>query len=236
MARAAHARTRAPTACANRANRANKPTACVNKANRSNHSNHANKANHADRGRQQKSFVLIMLDTLISSKTRIKLLLRFFLNAGSSAYLRGLETEFGESSNAIRQELNRFEDAGMLESEKIGNRKYFKANHRHPLFDDMQRMLRKYVGIDQIIDNVIDKMGPVLRVYVEGRLAKGLETEVIDLILIGSDINRQYLTQLINKAEPLIKKHIRYVIIGTEEERNYLKQQVVQPLLIWGKE
>lgn len=176
-----------------------------------------------------------MLDTLISSKTRIKLLLKFFLNPGSSAYLRGLETEFGESSNAIRQELNRFEEAGMLESEKIGNRKYFQANKKHPLFDDMQRMLRKYVGIDQIIEGVINKMGQVLRVYVEGRLAKGLETDVIDLILVGTDVNRQYLTQLINKAEPLIGKHIRYVIIGMEEEGVYLKQQLVRPLLIWGK-
>ena len=51
-----------------------------------------------------------MLDTLITSKTRIKLLLKFFLNAQTKSYLRSLEGEFGESTNAIRLELNKFEE------------------------------------------------------------------------------------------------------------------------------
>ena len=55
-----------------------------------------------------------MLEALITSKTRIKLLLKFFLNSGNSAYLRGLEPEFGGSTNAIRQELNRLENANLL--------------------------------------------------------------------------------------------------------------------------
>ena len=55
-----------------------------------------------------------MIETLISSKTRIKLLLKFFLNSNTTAYLRSLESEFGESTNAIRIELNRLEEAGML--------------------------------------------------------------------------------------------------------------------------
>ena len=55
-----------------------------------------------------------MIETLISSKTRIKLLLKFFLNSNTTSYLRSLESEFGESTNAIRVELNRLENAGML--------------------------------------------------------------------------------------------------------------------------
>ena len=51
-----------------------------------------------------------MIEVLISSKTRIKLLLKFFLNSNSKAYLRGLEQEFAESTNAIRVELNKFEE------------------------------------------------------------------------------------------------------------------------------
>ena len=58
-----------------------------------------------------------MLDSLITSKTRIKLLLKFFLNSSMKAYLRGLAEEFGESTNAIRLELNHLEEAGLLKSE-----------------------------------------------------------------------------------------------------------------------
>jgi|SRR5690606_170227 len=175
-----------------------------------------------------------MLDTLISSKTRIKLLLKFFLNSNSKAYLRGLETEFGESSNAIRLELNRFEEAGMLESEKKGNRKYFKANTKHPLFGDVQKIMRKYAGIDQIVENIVDKLGNLEQVYVEGKLAKGLETDVVDLILVGNNIDRQYLTRLINKAEKIINKRIRYLLFEPGKAQEYLKNQHPNPLLIYG--
>ena len=72
--------------------------------------------------------IVTMLDTLISSKTRVKLLLKFFLNSNTRSYLRSLETEFGESTNAIRIEINRFEQAGMLSSELVGNKKMFRAN------------------------------------------------------------------------------------------------------------
>ena len=68
-----------------------------------------------------------MIETLISSKTRVKLLLKFFLNSRTTAYLRSLESEFGESTNAIRIELNKLENAGMLRATLNGNKKYFQA-------------------------------------------------------------------------------------------------------------
>ena len=175
-----------------------------------------------------------MIETLISSKTRIKLLLKFFLNSNSKAYLRGLEQEFAESTNAIRVELNKFEEAGMLHSEKEGNRKVFTANVEHPLFSDIQNMLIKYVGIDQIIEKVINRLGNISRVYLEGELAKGLDAPVIDLILVSEKINRIYLTQLINKIEPMIQRHIRYVVLTEEEEKSYLTSENKITLLIWN--
>lgn len=176
----------------------------------------------------------IMLDTLISSKTRIKLLLKFFLNSESRSYLRGLETEFGESTNAIRLELNRFEDAGMLKSKKQGNRKYFKANTNHPLFEEMQKIMRKYVGIDQIIERVVNNLGNLEQVYMEGKLAQGIEAEVIDLILVGNNIDRQYLTKLLNRAEEAIHKRIRYVLFDSGMAKEYIEKEKIKPLLIWS--
>ncbi len=84
----------------------------------------------------------------------MKLLLKFFLNGNSSSYLRHLESEFGESSNAIRVELNRFEDAGLLKSFMQGNKKYYQANQGHPLFPDINNIIFKYIGIDQVIEKI----------------------------------------------------------------------------------
>ena len=95
-----------------------------------------------------------MIETLISSKTRIKLLLKFFLNGNNKGYLRGLEAEFGESSNAIRIELNRLEDAGLLTSSLQGNKKIFTADQQHPLYEDIHNILVKYTGLDKIVERV----------------------------------------------------------------------------------
>ena len=176
-----------------------------------------------------------MLETLISSKTRIKLLLKFFLNSSNKAYLRGLEEEFGESTNAIRLELNKLEKAGMVSSIVQGNKKYFTANIKHPLFFDLNSIIRKYVGIDTIIENVISQLGEVERVYLSGEFAKGNDNHVIDLELVGK-VNTGYLTGLIEKAEPLVKRKIRYVIFSPEEFAE-LKQSknLNEKLLIWSR-
>lgn len=174
-----------------------------------------------------------MIETLISSKTRIKLLLKFFLNSSTKAYLRGLESEFGESSNAIRLELNRFENAGMLTSELAGNKKVFTANTRHPLFDEVHNILLKYVGLDQVIDKVIIRLGDVDKVYVTGSFAQGKDSLFIDLVFIGH-IKKAYLIELIDKVEDLIDRKLRYVVFKQEEEAFIDWSEFdCKPLLLW---
>ncbi len=173
-----------------------------------------------------------MLSTLITSKTRLKLLLKFFLNPSSVAYLRSLETEFGESTNAIRLELNRFEEAGMLQSFTEGNKKMFKANVKHPLFKDLRNIVLKYVGIDKILETIAGRLGDLKKVYLTGDYANGLDSGVIDLVLIG-DIDKIYLVNLVEKAEAHIHRKIRYLVYTSEE--NYLSnQRNNNHLLLWN--
>jgi hypothetical protein len=167
-----------------------------------------------------------MLDTLITSKTRIKLLLRFFLNSNTSSYLRSLENEFGESTNSIRIELNKFEQTGLLQSSIVGNKKLFKANTKHPMFSDIQSILMKYTGLDKIANQVIDKLGNLHAVYLVGDLAKGLDSPVIELVFVG-EINRNYLIQLIEKVEKLIHRKISYAVF-TKSAFQHEKDAILQ--------
>ncbi len=177
-----------------------------------------------------------MIETLISSKMRIKLLLKFFLNSQSRSYLRGLETEFGDSTNAIRQELNRFEKAGMLKSYTEGNKKFFQANTTHPLYNEVHNILIKYIGFDTIIDTVIERLGEIKEVYIIGQFSNGLDSPVIDLMFTG-DIDESYLINLIHKAETLVKRKIRYIIYRLDELPTIdWKQFDPQPLLLWSKD
>jgi len=175
-----------------------------------------------------------MLETLITNKTRLKLLLKFFLNSKSSSYLRNLETEFDESSNAVRIELNRFEEAGLLVSNSEQNRKIFRANTEHPLFPDLHNLLMKYMGFDQILDKVVHKLGGIARAYITGDLAKGKDAKEIDLALIGNNIDKDFLKQLIQKAEKVIKRSIICLILTKEEEALFIAQHP-EALIIWNE-
>ncbi|MGF7141282.1 ArsR family transcriptional regulator [Roseimarinus sediminis] len=175
-----------------------------------------------------------MLENLITSKTRIKLLVKFFVNAQTKSYLRSLETEFGESSNAIRVELNRFEEAGLLVSETQGNRKYFSANTGHAFFHDIHHLLMKYVGIDTLVDKVINEVGNLVEAYIIGDMARGIQGKVIDILLVGQPLDQAYISRLIKKAEELVSFRIRYMAVSPDELSDYLPDSEPR-LLVWSK-
>ena len=175
-----------------------------------------------------------MLESLITNKTRLKLLLKFFLNKETTGYLRNLEQEFGESTNAIRIELNRFESAGLLTTHLSGNKKYFRANTRYPLYKEINSILKKTIGIDQITERIITNIGNLEEAYLVGDLASGRDSAVVDLLLIGQEINHHLLSDLAQKTEKKIKRRIRYLVLPPNEKARYLKN--TPSLLIWKRE
>ena len=177
-----------------------------------------------------------MIETLISSKTRVKLLLKFFLNSKNTAYLRNLEEEFGESTNAIRLELNRFEKAGFIASSSEGNKKIFTVNTKHPLFKDINSIIMKMTGLEYVVDYVLQRIGDLEKVFLVGKLSKGQDTNIIDLVLVGDNLNKTFLIEQIEKAEKKIGKKIRYVHYGSAEfEIQKIKEPGMHPLLIWSR-
>lgn len=159
--------------------------------------------------------------------------MKFFLNSSTKAHLRGLESEFGESSNAIRVELNRFEEAGLLHSLRDGNKKVFQANRNHPLFCDIHNIIMKESGIDRVIEKVIHRIGNLISVYLTGDFARGKDSPVIDLILVGEDIDRAYLARKVMQAEELVGRKVSYIVfepVAAEKHLNTLKPTDLLPL------
>ena len=148
--------------------------------------------------------------------------------------MRNLEQEFGESSNAIRVELNRLEGADLLRSEVKGNRKYFCANTNHPLFKDINNIVKNFVGIDKLIERVINMVGNLESAYITGDLARGIDSQIIDLVLVGQNLDTGYIEQLVSKAENMIERKIRYLILTEIQMASYFMNKPV--VLIWGQE
>ncbi|MBX2966898.1 MAG: ArsR family transcriptional regulator [Cyclobacteriaceae bacterium] len=170
-----------------------------------------------------------MLEGLITSKTRVKMLLKFFTNSNATAYLRGLAGEFGESTNSIRHELNNLSKAGYLTSSENGRTIEYRANVHHPLYQELKGLVHKYLGIDKIIENIIHKLGDLKLAYITGDYAKGKDSGVIELLLVG-DIDEQYLTNLVEKAKTLIHRDIQVSHIQAVEFR---EEQFRDALLLW---
>lgn len=175
-----------------------------------------------------------MIDSIITSKTRIKLLMKLFLNSNNQAHLRGMEKELNESTNAIHQELIRLFDAGLLTDEYVSNKRIFKANTRHPLFEDIHHILRKTVGIDKIVERVTSQIGNLDEAYITGSFATGINSDTIELVLTGDELDREYIQNLVQKAECMINKHIVYLVISAHQKDYFFKDKPM--LLIWKRD
>lgn len=177
-----------------------------------------------------------MLDSLITSKTRIKLLLKFFLNPETQAYLRGLADELQESTNAVRVELNRLSKAGLLETSQDGRTKLYKANKKHPLFPDLKNLVKKNIGLDRLENDILPQLGKVETAFITGDYARGIDSGIIDLVLVG-EINKSFLQLLVDKTEKMIKRKIRSLVLSQEEFiRIKDKLNVEKSLVLWKSE
>lgn len=168
------------------------------------------------------------------------MLLKFFLNRHSRAHLRGLAEEFGESTNAIRHELNNLSRAGYLVSSGRGNIIEYSANVDHPLYPELKSLVHKYMGIDKIFDYVVKKMmarlGALEMAFITGDYADGKDTGIIDLVLVGN-INAEPLHGYVTKAEGMINRKIRTLVLSQSEfEKTKTSLKADTALWLWRKE
>ena len=152
-----------------------------------------------------------MLETLITSKTRIRLLVKFFINVANNGHLRGIAEEMQESTNAIRKELNNLSAAGYLAKETIQNRINYKANSKHPLFSTLQKIVFQHIGLDAIVSMILERMGAVQKIVVVGDYANGNDSGTIEVVLVGTELNKLYIEQLAPKIAQVIKRNVQFM-------------------------
>jgi hypothetical protein len=83
----------------------------------------------------------------------------------------------------------------------------------------------QFVGLDQIVDQIIKKLGNLDQVYLTGDLAEGKNSPFVDLIIVG-EVDKPYLYQLIEKAEPLVQKKIRVGVYKDKEFKANILESV----------
>ena len=151
---------------------------------------------------------LHMLDILISSKTRLNLLIRFFLNLAKKSHLRGIANDLNESTNSIRIELNNLTEAGYLIKKKEKNKINYLANKKHPLFKTLVSLVRKHTGIESIILNIASSIKNLESIYVVGDYAEGIDSGNIKIHIKGKITDVNYINKVIARTEQKINRKI----------------------------
>ena len=158
--------------------------------------------------------------------------MKFFLNPKTKGYLRQLAFEFQESTNGIRVELNKLNDAKILISKFEGRNKIYRANIEHPLFNEIRQIVLKSTGIDKVLSDIINKLGKVDFAFIRGDYAVGKDSGLIDLVIVGENINLIELERVKKKTEKLIDRKIAILILDGEEFNNLKKTILSYPYIV----
>jgi len=144
------------------------------------------------------------------------------VSASNQSHLRGLAEEFQESTNAIRKELNQLSEAGYLEKNTDKNKILYRANTKHSLFKPLQKLIHTYLGIDEIVDNILQQAGDIQEVSLIGDYAEGIDSGEIDVLILGEDVNQAYLLLLADKVGKKLGKQVNLSFQKTSEEQRYI--------------
>ena len=170
---------------------------------------------------------------LITSRTRVAIIMRLFLNPDRGAYLRELAAEIGCSTSQVSGELRQLKEAGFLRCDHNGRQHRYRANTQHALFPELRSIVHKALGMDRILDSIVDRLGNLELALLLDDYAEGKDTGIIDLLLVG-DIDQRNLVDLVRKTERYIERKIRTLCL-TRDEYDRMHQTLSRrpQLLLW---
>jgi DNA-binding transcriptional ArsR family regulator len=177
-----------------------------------------------------------MFGGLITSKMRVRILQRLFLDPRQESYLRELAEEFNASPSQVRDELHQLNRAGVLTSERRGRQIHYRANTEYALFPELHSMVKKALGMDRILDSIIERLGNLELAFVVDDYATGRDSGLIDLVLVG-EIDQSNLADLVAKTERYIGRKIRPLALTRAEYQRLRAEFTRRPrIVLWGRE
>ena len=142
----------------------------------------------------------------------------FFLHPEELYYVREITRLVKEEINAVRRELDKMLEYGLLKSEERGNRLYYNLNRKYVFYSELQRMIAKTTGIGLKIRKLKRKLGSVEFVMFSGRFVEGLNPRKDDVeVLIVGDIVIPELQAVMKEEEVRLGREINYSVLKKEE-------------------
>lgn len=169
---------------------------------------------------------MAQLSDFIVSKTRVKLFEIFFSAPRGMHHVRELVRMTGEEINAVRRELGRLEEAGLLKRESRGNRVYYTVRPEYPFYQELLELVAKTSGLGGAIRKNKERLGKVSYIMFSGRFVRWMPRKTedeVDVLFIG-DIVLPEVVSLIRDEQKRRGQEINYTPM-TKEEFEFRKKR-----------
>ncbi|MBI5448884.1 hypothetical protein HY948_01050 [Candidatus Gottesmanbacteria bacterium] len=167
-----------------------------------------------------------MLEDIIISRVRVKILTLFLSHPGVIFHVRDIVRRTNEEINAVRRELSHMEKAGMVTKEQRANRLLYAMRRDHPLYYDLLALIGKTSGLGWEILKNKAKLGKIKFAMIAGKLLRGAQKKDasdVDLLVVGSVVLPE-LAQLVKAEEVRRERELKYTVM-TEEEFAFRKHR-----------
>ena len=129
-----------------------------------------------------------MLADLFGSRLRAKLIAWLFTHPDERYFVKGLGNLLNEDSTNVSRELSRLTELGILTCLLVGRQKFYQANHRCPVYEELMGLAVKTSGIADVLRNALYPLADRIEVaFIYGSFASGkqhLDSD-IDLMVVG---------------------------------------------------
>ncbi len=167
-----------------------------------------------------------MLEDLIISRVRVKMLTLFLSHPGTIFHVRDIVRKVDEEINAVRRELSHMEKAGMVTKEQRANRLFYAFRKDYPLYFELLHLIGKTSGVGGDILKQKAKLGKIKFAMLSGRFLRGLPKKSgtdVDILVVGTVVLPE-LSQLVKAEEVRRGRELNYTVM-TEEEFAFRKRR-----------
>lgn len=161
-----------------------------------------------------------MIEQLLGSKTRVKLLQLFLSNPNRSFYVREITRKIDEQINSVRRELSNLLNIGIIVSDTTNNRLYYEVNQQYEFYEP----LRAIFGGEDMKDRKVTKskeadelkaLGNVELLLYTGQFTRD-ERAGVDIFIVGNT-NSNAVQKYVSELEQREGKELRYTVMTLKD-------------------
>ena len=180
-----------------------------------------------------------LLSEILSSKVRAEVFRLLFGLNEKALHVREIERRSGFAIGTVQSEMKKLYKLNLVLKKRDGNRLYYRANRKHPIFSDIHALVVKTVGLLDVLKDALIGEKAIRAAFIFGSIAEGSEKadSDIDLLVIG-EIGLRSLSRLLQGLTEEFGREINPYVLAPEEfslrkseNEHFLSQVLISPKL-----